>query len=107
MINLGNDRALNLLNSKHDNFQVMGHDSGVGELWLWSHHEKLVVIDQIVAFVGGMDLCIGRFDDENYRLFDDDQSSAYWPHKDYNNSLKNTFTDPENYWQDAINFQDQ
>ena len=28
--------------------------------FLWAHHEKLVVIDQSVAFVGGIDLCYGR-----------------------------------------------
>jgi phospholipase D1/2 len=27
---------------------------------LWAHHEKLVVVDQIYAFVGGIDLCYGR-----------------------------------------------
>ena len=27
---------------------------------LWAHHEKLVVVDQSVAFVGGIDLCYGR-----------------------------------------------
>lgn len=33
----------------------------------WSHHEKLVVIDQKIAFVGGIDLCYGRWDDEFMR----------------------------------------
>ena len=28
----------------------------------WSHHEKLDVIDRSVAFVGGIDLCLGRWD---------------------------------------------
>ncbi|CAF4787859.1 unnamed protein product, partial [Rotaria sp. Silwood1] len=34
---------------------------------LWSHHEKMVVIDQKIAFVGGIDLCYGRWDDEYMR----------------------------------------
>ena len=33
-----------------------------------SHHEKIVVVDQQVAFVGGLDLCLGRYDDQNHRL---------------------------------------
>jgi hypothetical protein len=28
---------------------------------LWSHHQKFVVIDQQLAFVGGLDICLGRY----------------------------------------------
>lgn len=38
-----------------------------GGVLLWSHHEKMVVIDQRIAFVGGIDLCYGRWDDEFMR----------------------------------------
>jgi len=34
----------------------------------FSPHEKLVIIDQRLAFIGGIDLCWGRWDNENYRL---------------------------------------
>ncbi|SAK82948.1 phospholipase D/transphosphatidylase [Caballeronia catudaia] len=34
----------------------------------FSHHQKFVVIDETIAFVGGMDLCYGRFDDATYDL---------------------------------------
>lgn len=37
---------------------------------LWAHHEKMVAIDQTVAFVGGIDLAFGRWDDSQYRLTD-------------------------------------
>lgn len=37
---------------------------------LWAHHEKMVAIDQSVAFVGGLDLAFGRWDDSDYRLRD-------------------------------------
>jgi len=37
---------------------------------LWAHHEKLVVVDQIYAFVGGIDLCYGRWDNHNHHLTD-------------------------------------
>ncbi len=37
---------------------------------LWAHHEKMVAIDQSVAFVGGLDLAFGRWDDSDYRLSD-------------------------------------
>ena len=39
-------------------------------MFLWSHHEKIVVIDQTLAFVGGIDLCFGRYDDSCHRLAD-------------------------------------
>ncbi|CAF3683113.1 unnamed protein product [Rotaria sp. Silwood1] len=38
-----------------------------GGVLLWSHHEKMVVIDQKIAFVGGIDLCYGRWDDDFMR----------------------------------------
>lgn len=39
-------------------------------VYLWAHHEKLVIIDQSVAFVGGIDLAYGRWDDDEHRLTD-------------------------------------
>ena len=37
---------------------------------VWSHHQKIVVVDNRVAFVGGLDLCIGRFDNHQHPLTD-------------------------------------
>lgn len=37
---------------------------------LWAHHEKSVVIDQSLAFLGGIDLAYGRWDDSQHRLTD-------------------------------------
>ena len=37
---------------------------------LWAHHEKLVVVDQMYAFVGGIDLCYGRWDKNAHPLTD-------------------------------------
>lgn len=49
----------------------MRHPDHVASVvFLWAHHEKMVAIDQSVAFVGGLDLAFGRWDDSNYRLFD-------------------------------------
>ena len=41
----------------------------VGVLF-WAHHEKIVVVDQTYAFLGGVDLCYGRWDDHRHRLTD-------------------------------------
>ncbi|KAJ4450445.1 hypothetical protein ANN_01869 [Periplaneta americana] len=39
-------------------------------VFLWAHHEKIVVIDQTYAFLGGVDLCYGRWDNHEHRLTD-------------------------------------
>lgn len=41
------------------------------DLCMWGHHEKVVVIDQTLAFVGGIDLCNGRWDTHEHLLNDD------------------------------------
>uniref|UniRef100_A0A914QYV9 phospholipase D n=1 Tax=Panagrolaimus davidi TaxID=227884 RepID=A0A914QYV9_9BILA len=45
------------------------HEPGTG-VFLWSHHEKLLVVDQIFAFVGGIDLTFGRWDNYKHPLTD-------------------------------------
>eukprot|EP01132_Coremiostelium_polycephalum_P009277 gene9277-11370_t len=50
----------------------------------WSHHQKLVVIDQRLAFIGGLDLCYGRYENQNYSLKDNDEK--LFPGADYLNT---------------------
>ena len=40
----------------------------------WSHHEKMVVIDRKIAFLGGLDLCFGRWDTPEHRLNDNPEN---------------------------------
>ncbi|XP_026522250.1 phospholipase D1 [Notechis scutatus] len=55
----------------HPNIKVMRHPDHVSStVYLWAHHEKLVIIDQSIAFVGGIDLAYGRWDDNEHRLTD-------------------------------------
>ncbi|XP_023680183.1 phospholipase D1a [Paramormyrops kingsleyae] len=55
----------------HPNIKVMRNPDHVSSsVYLWAHHEKIVVIDQSVAFVGGIDLAYGRWDDREHRLTD-------------------------------------
>ena len=63
-------RVKNLLTQKgtNSNIKVLRHpEHSPSGVFLWSHHEKLVVIDQSVAFLGGIDLCFGRWDDDAHR----------------------------------------
>lgn len=68
------------------NFNIMEHGAPAwGEGGRWSHHEKLFIVDRTYAFVGGIDLTQNRWDDKNYRLFDEDTNNVYWPGIDYRN----------------------
>jgi hypothetical protein len=48
--------------------QVLRHPHGGTAPHPWSHHEKLVIVDQHVAFVGGLDLAFGRYDDTRHEV---------------------------------------
>lgn len=51
--------------------QVLRHpDHANSGVLLWAHHEKIVCVDQNYAFLGGIDLCYGRWDDPEHRLVD-------------------------------------
>lgn len=69
-IGLLSSRAKNVLtmNGKNTNIRVLRHpEHSPSGVFLWSHHEKMVIIDQSVAFLGGIDLCFGRWDDDLHR----------------------------------------
>ena len=69
------------------NIKVMRHpDRNSADMtsFLWAHHEKLVIVDQKIAFVGGIDLCYGRWDNARHALTDqidsvDNKSSLVAP----------------------------
>ena len=69
-LGLLSSRAKNILtqNGKNPNIKVLRHpEHSPAGVFLWSHHEKSVVIDQSIAFMGGIDLCFGRWDDDMHR----------------------------------------
>ncbi|OMJ16123.1 Phospholipase D1 [Smittium culicis] len=56
------------LGSLHKNIVVQRHpDHYAGGTTFWAHHEKLVVIDNTISYVGGIDLCFGRWDNHYHR----------------------------------------
>ncbi|KAJ5894676.1 Phospholipase D/Transphosphatidylase [Penicillium taxi] len=67
----------------------------------WAHHEKLCMIDGQIAFMGGLDLCYGRWDTHQHSISDEhpsDASEIVFPGQDYNNSRVLDFQDLAN-WQ--------
>ena len=54
----------------HGNIFTLTHPENDGP-FLWAHHEKLVIIDEKVAFVSGIDLARGRWEIHGkYPIFD-------------------------------------
>ncbi|KAI3384489.1 hypothetical protein SNEBB_008929 [Seison nebaliae] len=68
-IDLGSQQTINELKNLHENIRVFGHILRYDNN-LFSFHEKMVVIDQQLLFMGGLDLAIGRWDNEHFPLGD-------------------------------------
>jgi phospholipase D1/2 len=84
----------------HENIHVMRSPNQLLQnTFFWAHHEKTCIIDHTIAFVGGIDLCFGRWDTPQHVLVDDAPKAFYdsaqeaksnmpleiWPGKDYSN----------------------
>ncbi len=69
-LNIDSEFTENYLCSLSKNIKVIRHPNYVMIPFLWSHHEKMVVIDQKIAFMGGLDIGYGRMDDSNHLLTD-------------------------------------
>ena len=48
----------------------------------------MVIIDQIMGYTGGVDLCWGRYDNHEHKLFEEENSEEtyFWPGIDFSNS---------------------
>lgn len=94
------------LQKMHDNITVLRHPSYILPTFLWSHHEKMIIIDQEVGFMGGLDLCYGRMDNQSHSIFDQSnyenfknengemmisENEEFFPGIDYSNSRKRDF----------------
>ncbi len=67
-----------------------------GSILYWAHHEKLCVVDGTIAFMGGLDLCFGRWDTNQHSIADahpDDLDKTVFPGQDYNNARIMDFQD--------------
>ncbi|KAG5513409.1 hypothetical protein PMAC_001473 [Pneumocystis sp. 'macacae'] len=86
--------------------------------FFWAHHEKIVCIDQEIGFIGGIDLCFGRWDSYEHVLYDDKPSGwdemqnpisnipdepLIWPGKDYSNPRVQDFSTLDKPYEDMYN----
>uniref|UniRef100_A0A0E0C1B5 Phospholipase n=1 Tax=Oryza meridionalis TaxID=40149 RepID=A0A0E0C1B5_9ORYZ len=81
----------------HENVKVLRYpDHFSSGVYLWSHHEKIVIVDNQVCYLGGLDLCFGRYDNSAHKL--SDVPPVIWPGKDYYNPRE---SEP-NSWEDTM-----
>ena len=91
------------LEKLHKNIKVTRHPDNKFDL-LWSHHEKLVVIDQQIGYVGGLDLCWGRYDLHDHPIIEmpNSEKKYYFPFIDYSNARICDFTNVDNYLKESV-----
>ncbi|TPR03344.1 Homocysteine S-methyltransferase family protein [Aspergillus niger] len=75
----------------------------------WAHHEKLCLIDGRIAFMGGLDMCFGRWDTNQHELADvhgQDLNKIVFPGQDYNNARVSDFHDVAHWEQNQLDRKD-
>ncbi|KAI0071462.1 phospholipase D/nuclease [Panus rudis PR-1116 ss-1] len=96
------------LEALHPNIACMRHPDHIGskdDVEFWSHHEKVVVVDNHRACIGGLDLCFGRWDTNNHPLADvhpTNFAETLFPGQDYNNARVLDFKNVDQYVNSTI-----
>ena len=95
---LNSDHTQKAFENLHPNIQIERHLLNCND-FLWSYNEKLVIIDQNIGYVGGLDLCWGRWDTHKHPIFEaqNNQQEYYFPGIDYSNPRIRNFDKVENY----------
>ncbi|KFZ24526.1 hypothetical protein V502_00992, partial [Pseudogymnoascus sp. VKM F-4520 (FW-2644)] len=95
----------------YGNIVVMRHpdhnrfENAADRTLYWAHHEKLMVIDYHTAFIGGLDLCFGRWDTHQHPLVDVHPGGIFneiWPGQDFNNNRVMDFQSVEELKSNAL-----
>ncbi|CAO3590630.1 unnamed protein product [Absidia cylindrospora] len=96
------------LQNCHPNIVVQRHPdhrSIDNNVLFWSHHEKVVIVDNRLAFLGGLDLCYGRYDAHDHSVIDapaDGIEHEMFPGQDYSNPRVKDFANVINYDQTLV-----
>ncbi|KAL7629772.1 hypothetical protein AAE478_001295 [Parahypoxylon ruwenzoriense] len=95
----------------YGNIKVMRHpdhnvlENAADMTFYWAHHEKFIVIDYAMAFIGGLDLCFGRWDDHQHILSDvhpEGVANEIWPGQDFNNNRVMDFKNVQDWKQNEL-----
>ncbi|KAI1754058.1 phospholipase [Xylaria castorea] len=66
----------------------------------WAHHEKLCLVDRHLVFMGGLDMCFGRYDTNSHPIADahpGNLDDIVFPGQDFNNARVFDFEGVENW----------
>ena len=104
VMTLNSVHTQNTLTQLHPNIRVIRHP--LNKLaFLYSHHEKLVIIDQRIGYVGGIDLCWGRYDTNAHPIFEPENKSNdiqyFFPGIDYSNTRIRDFNKVYDYLKES------
>ncbi|KAL1919177.1 uncharacterized protein VTP21DRAFT_2559 [Calcarisporiella thermophila] len=109
---LFSSHAKEVLLGLHKNVHVQRHPFGTNRrTYYYAHHEKLVVVDNVIAFIGGLDLCFGRWDSPQHVMEDDripgqddinNDNPQIWLGKDYSNTRRCEFYGLNKPFEDSI-----
>lgn len=111
-MSMSSKHTKNYLEELHPNITVMRHPDHIGAkdtVEFWSHHEKVVVVDNHFAAIGGLDLCFGRWDTHTHPLADvhpTNFSATLFPGQDYNNARVMDFKEVSNYASNTLSILD-
>ncbi|KAF8802982.1 phospholipase D/nuclease [Phlegmacium glaucopus] len=104
--------TLDELHKLHPNITCMRHPNHFGAkdaTEYWSHHEKVVLVDNKYAAIGGFDLCFGRWDTHTHPLADVHPTNMFntlFPGQDYNNTRIMDFSEVSNYVSNTLSIRD-
>ncbi|KAJ5889022.1 Phospholipase D/Transphosphatidylase [Penicillium taxi] len=95
----------------HGNIRVLRHpdhnifENAADMTLYWAHHEKFIVIDYAMAFIGGIDLCFGRWDARQHPLSDVHPAGLrddIFPGQEFNNNRIMDFQSVEDWQSNEI-----
>ena len=101
--NINSAHTENIFNKLNKNIKVSRYPSFWKSIW-WTNHEKLVIIDEVIGYVGGLDLCWGRYDNNQHPIYEpiNPQNIYEFPLIDYSNARIKDFSKVENYHLESV-----
>lgn len=93
----------NIRVQRHPDHNVL--ENAADMTFYWAHHEKYIIVDYEVAFIGGLDLCFGRYDTSTHGLSDvhpEGVRNEIWPGQDFNNNRIMDFKNVDDWKQNEL-----
>ncbi|KAI1877539.1 hypothetical protein JX265_003547 [Neoarthrinium moseri] len=98
-LSMGALNAFKLSSAPQDAVKSLYGSAGEVVLY-WAHHEKLCLVDRTIAFMGGLDMCFGRYDTNSHPIADahpGNLDAIIFPGQDYNNARVFDFEGVDNW----------